>query len=329
MNKKLAIFSFGLFSVLIFFAIAQNGNNVTDKPTVSATAEIPSTEIRVTPEPTRTEKLEDERSFEKSFSFAVLGDTQRFEPGHQSGDIQSTVKQLNEMQPNFIVALGDLVGSCDAEACQTKLKSWKEQLGQLISKTYVVMGNHDRTDKEASDEAWQKNFEMPHNGPTGFEDSVYSFDFANSHFVILNSVKPQENAINDVQLTWLQQDLSNNQNKKNFVFVHEPAFPVNHKIDSSLDAEPKQRDQFWNLLQQYQVTAVFAGHEHLYARSKIQGVNQIIVGNTASYPHPLPLPGKADFGYEKAGFAMVTVSDDQVQLKFFTVAGQLIDTFNL
>src|SRR4030042_2346184 len=49
-------------------------------------------------------------SSENSFSFAVLGDTQRFSPGNPSGNFHRAVASIKKLNPALVIAEGDLVG---------------------------------------------------------------------------------------------------------------------------------------------------------------------------------------------------------------------------
>lgn len=68
----------------------------------------------------------------------------------------------------------------------------------MLHKVFITIGNHD-FDYKRSHEYWQDAFIMPDNGPVDYKESVYSFDYGNSHFVVLNSEKPEEHIINKVQ----------------------------------------------------------------------------------------------------------------------------------
>ena len=39
-------------------------------------------------------------------------------------------------------------------------------MAPVISKTYEVVGNHDRTGGNKADAVWQNEFSLPQNGPT-------------------------------------------------------------------------------------------------------------------------------------------------------------------
>lgn len=260
------------------------------------------------------------------FTFAILGDTQRFYPGNTGGDFQQAVASIQAKNVDLVMTEGDLLQSC-GDGCADKLEEWQDVLGPLATKTYAVMGNHDRTKKSTSDKAWQKVFDMPTNGPEGYSELVYSFDFQNTHFVVLNTEKSKTSTINQEQRDWLERDLAANTREQTFVFYHQPAYPVSSKIGESLDRYPQKRDTLWDIFVQYKVDAVFNGHEHIHSRQKVKGVYQFVFGNTDSFGHDMPKPGRADFSYQGEHFGIVEVVGEQVMVKVYTVGGQLIDTF--
>jgi predicted phosphodiesterase len=271
----------------------------------------------------------DEQKEKNKFSFAILGDTQYFKPG-VTGSFQKAVGNIKKLNPDAVFAMGDLVSSCDKKAeCEGKFNAWKGVLGELYPKAYMVQGNHDRVGKEDADSAWQEIFSLPTNGPAGFSELAYSFDKGNSHFIILDSEKPKENMINEVQRKWLDNDLNANKKENIFVFFHEPAYPTNSKIDEALDVNPNDRDELWNILASHKVTAVFSGHEHIQARSKIRGIYQFIYGNTQSFNHLAPKPGTSEYSYIGEGFGMVEVNGKDITVKTYGVGGNLLNSFNL
>lgn len=263
-----------------------------------------------------------------SFSFAVIGDTQSFK-GAEGSFLQS-VRQIKSKNTDVVVGIGDLVGSCDdRNECMEKLTNWKNNLNILNSKIYAVQGNHDRTGREKADKAWQDVFNFPLNGPEGFSEMVYSFDFKNSHFVILASDKPEEHLVNSKQLVWLEQDLAKSASKNNFVFVHEPAYPTGSKIGEGLDVNKNNRDKLWQILERRNVTAVFSGHEHIHSRKKIGGTYQFIFGNTETFNHNMPASGMVEYAYTGNHFGLIEVNGSEVIVNVYSPQGQLLNSFKM
>jgi hypothetical protein len=267
---------------------------------------------------------------QSSFSFAILGDTQLFNPEDANGGLQKAVRFINTKNVSFVMTEGDLLFSCGGKAgCEGKLNQWKSALGSLYSKTYALMGNHDRTGRDKADALWQRFFNLPNNGPAGFQELTYSFDVENVHIVVLNSEKPDEHVVNKTQRDWLESDLVKNTREHTFIFFHEPAYPVSSKQEESLDVEKNDRDALWQILERHKVEAVFNGHEHINSRRKIGSIYQFGFGNTDSFDHDLPKAGVAEYSYRGQNFGVVTVSSTTVKVEVYSVDGKLLNSFEL
>jgi len=264
-----------------------------------------------------------------SFSFAVFGDTKEFGANDPNGNLEKAVAHTKDQNLSAFFVMGDLVNSCDGgDKCVQKYNDWKSVMAPVLAKTYEVVGNHDRTGGDKADAVWQKEFNLPQNGPDGYKELVYSFDIGNSHFAVLNSEKPHTTIINSVQRDWLDNDLASTKKEHKFVFYHEPAFQAAQNSEDGLDANPDERDALWNIIKKHKVDAVFNGHAHIYARKKIGEVEQIVVGDTDSTNDDFVQPGLSDFGYKGKSYAIVTVSGKNINLKLFTVDGKQIESFD-
>jgi len=116
-----------------------------------------------------------------------------------------------------------------------------------------------------------KNF-TNQDGPPTTRETTYSWDFGNAHFIQLNEYwdgTDDTGARGDVVpalRAWLAADLAANTRPYVFVFGHEPAFPEHRHGDDSLNANPPNRDAFWQLLEASEVHAYICGHTHQYSR---------------------------------------------------------------
>jgi 3',5'-cyclic-AMP phosphodiesterase len=271
-------------------------------------------------------------------TFAVLGDTQRFDAGNSQGNFQKAAAEISKLNPDLVVAVGDLIGGCEGKSSDAKdYADWKKIIGPLAAKTYAVQGNHDRvSDGGSCDKIWQDAFNFPTNGPSGFSELTYSLDLKNAHFVFLDSIKPDGHQINDTQRTWLDQDLAKNKMEDTFVIFHEPAFPVSSKIGESLDTQASQRNALWQILDKYNVTAVLNGHEHIVSRRKVDSkvfpeaknlIYQLVFANTDSFNHDLPKPGIAEYASQVQGsFGFVKVNGKDITVETHGPDGKTLDT---
>ncbi|MFH0930305.1 MAG: metallophosphoesterase [Candidatus Moraniibacteriota bacterium] len=277
----------------------------------------------------KTAPATDQTTDENSFSFAVLGDTQRFTAGNSNGNFQKATAKIKTMDPALVFAVGDLVSSCDGDSkCSAKYSDWKKIVGTLLPKTYATQGNHDRTGDDKTDNTWRDSFAFPTNGPSGFSEQVYSFDLKNSHFVVLDSDKPKEHLVNGNQRAWLEQDLTRNKKENTFVFFHEPAYPVSSKITESLDKEPSERNALWQILKKHNVTAVFNGHEHIVSRRKIDNIYQFVFASTDSFDHDLPKAGVAEYSNQGQGrFGFVKINGKEIIVETHDSTGATLNSF--
>jgi hypothetical protein len=165
---------------------------------------------------------------------------------------------------------------------------------------YPGVGNHD---VDASDITWLRSYNYDPNGdappnivntgPANGVQTTYSFDYENSHFVMLDeyyngsSDTGTDGDVVNALYNWLVADLNATNKAHIFVFGHEPAYPqpdadnglLRHKGDS-LDKYQANRDRFWNLLRDKNVVAYVCGHTHCYSAVNINGVWQLNSGHS-------------------------------------------------
>lgn len=266
--------------------------------------------------------------FARAFTFAVLGDTQKFKAGKNS-PLHKAADYISQSGASFSLMMGDF---CSSSGCAKKLKKWKSTASPIFPEIYPVHGNHDLV----SSSSWISTFNPPTNGPSGYIGWTYSFDYENSHFVVLDSDRSKWHLVNQTQRAWLEQDLAANTKENIFVFFHEPAFPVSEKIGNSLDSNPSDRNALWQIFDNYNVTAVFSGHEHLFYRKLINSsvfssaqhnIYQFTVGNTDAYSHPKPRRA-VEYYYRGKSYLIAEVIGNQITTKLYSTKGKLLNTFS-
>lgn len=234
-----------------------------------------------------------ERNHSGSFTFVVTADVREFAgpgfydtPQYFRGACES-IRGLGA--GTFMVSPGDI----DPPA------SLQWTIARYVDPTYLwypVVGNHEA--ETATDMDWLRAYDYDPNGssppnitntgPPGCEQTTYSFDYGNSHFVVLNEYYDgttdtgTDGDVVDALYNWLAADLAATDRTHVFVFGHEPAYPqpdaetgrVRH-LGDSLDAHVTNRDRFWALLQSRGVVAYICGHTHNYSVVRFDGVWQM------------------------------------------------------
>jgi hypothetical protein len=211
-----------------------------------------------------------------SFSFAVYGDCR----GAQSQNEpyytrhQALCNWLAPQNFAFILTTGDTVWEGASTASLSTY--WPDffYLESNLSKGTVLMttlGNHEvqPTSVGTPEERYTnyKNFYMdgyPINGTSGNEGRVYSFNYGNAHIVCLDSFQISLTT----QATWLDADLAAANADPSiqwiFAFMHSPMYTTS----STHSPDTDEQAAFGALFDQYHVDIVFAGHNHVYERSK-------------------------------------------------------------
>ena len=188
----------------------------------------------------------------------------------------------------FMISVGDITPPGDT----------KWTIEQTLGQDYIwfpVVGNHELW---PDDMEWLRTYDYNPNGgdppnianygPPDCEETTYSFDYQNAHFVVLNvycdteSDTRTDGAIVDALYEWLADDIDATDQEHVFVFGHEPAYPqpdaengIERQVGESLDKYPVTRDRFWKLLSDEGIVAYFTSHTHSYSVVEIDGVWQI------------------------------------------------------
>ncbi|WP_288842357.1 metallophosphoesterase [uncultured Deefgea sp.] len=167
--------------------------------------------------------------------------------------------------------------------------TWRENMGDLIvdsARWQTAVGSN------------LSAFDAKNAPQIGGDDKIstdqsqlsYSFDFAGSHYVVINTDPVGNDA--HAPVAWLKADLAQAKARgaqRLFVFGHRPAYTYLFKpgIDlEGLDKDPEHAKAFWQVIEDANAT-YFCGHEHIYNAmqpTKMQGGKawQVMVGSGGS-----------------------------------------------
>jgi hypothetical protein len=225
-------------------------------------------------------------------SFIVTGDPRHLTGPNFDGPLhfRNVCESISATgQGEFLIMCGDLWPGESAE--------WtiRRYIGEDYT-WYPAVGNHDVSDDNMP---WMRQHNaggttlpnIVNSGPPGCLETMYSFDYSNCHFVVLNVYYSGQKdtgapgVITASTHNWLQADLAGTEKEHIFVVGHEPAYPqpdmdtgdLRH-VGSSLDRDPPSRDAFWELLKAHNVVAYLCAHTHCYSHYNKDGVWQIDVG---------------------------------------------------
>jgi PKD repeat protein len=140
------------------------------------------------------------------------------------------------------------------------------------SVVWPTLGNHDAISADSATQygTYYDIFSLPTQAqaggvPSGTE-AYYSFDYANIHFVVLDSQETNRQPLAPM-LIWLQQDLASTNQDWIIAFWHHPPYSKGLH-DSDIDIEEiEMRQWVVPILDEYGVDLTLTGHSHSYERS--------------------------------------------------------------
>jgi len=196
----------------------------------------------------------------------------------------SVVAAARAARPALVLATGDLVGEGSSNA---DWQSFFDVAGALLRDVpfYSTLGNHDVYKYGLP--RFEAYFAAPppavpyavRRAFTSDAGCVYSFDWGRAHFVMLDS-NPRAGTA-DLQADWLVRDLAAARARGAapiLAFMHHPMFTL-------ADHEPalELRAKWFPILRDGGVAAIVAGHNHVYERFVVDGL-QVITSGGAGAP---------------------------------------------
>ncbi|MCB9881769.1 MAG: metallophosphoesterase family protein [Planctomycetes bacterium] len=139
--------------------------------------------------------------------------------------------------------------------------------GEMLARSclWPALGNH-----EVFTQDYLNIFSLPSQAeaggvPSGTEH-YYSFDYANVHFICLDSFA-SDRSIGGAMWTWLRADLAANDQDWTIAYWHHPPY-TKGSHDSDIEAPLyEMRERFVRELEDHGVDLVLGGHSHSYERS--------------------------------------------------------------
>jgi hypothetical protein len=137
---------------------------------------------------------------------------------------------------------------------------------------WPTFGNHDGRSAHSSTQSgpYYDIFTLPADGSAGgvpsTTEAYYSFDYANIHFICLDSYESSR-APNGAMLAWLAQDLAADRALWTIAFWHHPPYSKgSHDSDQEIELV-EMRQNVLPILEARGVDLVLSGHSHSYERS--------------------------------------------------------------
>jgi 3',5'-cyclic AMP phosphodiesterase CpdA len=196
------------------------------------------------------------------FQFVVVSDRTG---GHRDGIFSRAVRQVNLMQPEFVVSVGDLIEgySQDDDKLKAQWVEFDSYVKQLEMPFFYVPGNHDIGSREQV-AVWGGRYGK----------SYYSFVYKNVLFLCLNSEDgPQGNKMSPEQVAFVKKELETKPDVRwTMIMMHKPIWTA-----------PDQEKAGWAECERAlagRKYTVFCGHVHRYQKFVRNGMNYYQLATT-------------------------------------------------
>lgn len=144
------------------------------------------------------------------------------------------------------------------------------------SPVWPALGNHDAKSANSITQSgvYYDIFSLPTRGQAGGvtsgTEAYYSFDYANIHFICLDS-HDSDRSPDGAMMQWLKADLAATQRDWLIAYFHHPTYTKGtHDSDKDSDSGGRMNDMraiFLPVLEQGGIDLVLTGHSHVYERS--------------------------------------------------------------
>jgi len=254
-------------------------------------------------------------------SFVVVGDSRYFVEQHRR-----VVQRMSQEVPDFVLGTGDMV---DEGHRQDQWQQFFDVENELLRDNvyFPALGNHDRQGQGRTADSYRSYFSVPENGND--TERYYAFTYGSSRFLVLDS-NAYSFAMTD-QTSWIERELIAARQDPSihhvFAVMHHPPFSI-----SLHGGAVDLRERWTPLFEQYGVTAVFSGHDHVYTRAMHNGLHYFISGGGGAPLYPRrpksnPIDVAAVKKFERVlHYLRVTVTGNRVEVTGVRADGTTIET---
>jgi hypothetical protein len=264
------------------------------------------------------------------FKFILYGDDRT-----DSADHQSVVTAIvAEPGISFAINTGDMAQNYPFS------QEW-DQFFQiehdLLRNTplFPTVGNHETLDLL---QTWGVFFSPPRFDPTTLV-RYYSADWGQVHLAVLDTfdqtgptIDSNTDTISDAQLQWLRTDLDAAKARGQLLFVSLHHGARSHATGADAHGgSPLILSQVVPELQSRGVVAMFAGHDHIYERGCVGGVDYFVAGGGGAplYPVDAGTDPTVYAARSTLEYSVITVDGASVTGITKTPSGESIDSFSL
>ncbi len=239
------------------------------------------------------------------FTFIQLCDTQLGMGGyeHDIKTFKQAVKQINELNPDFVIICGDLVNNA-SDSTYTDFNLIKSQFKMDC---YCAPGNHD-VGNVPTEESLNYYRKIIGEDYYSFENKGYSFVITNSQ-LWKEDIKGESKKHDD----WFKKTIKSINTKEQPIFVagHYPLFLENYdEVDQYFNLPLEKRLELLNLFEQNNIVAYISGHAHMPIINNYKNIKLVSGEATSKNLDSLP----SDLGFRRWQVSRDTIIQSFISL---------------
>ena len=218
------------------------------------------------------------RNDPNDFQFAIVTDRTG---GLRPGVFPRAVKKVNELQPEFVITVGDLIPGGGRLRDQKEIRrQWDEFNGFVKGfemPFFYLPGNHD-VSNGVMDKIWDEMFGVRY----------YTFVYKNVLFLCLNTQDGEGSSpfLGKEQIAWAKEEVEKHSDVRwTMVFIHQPLWLSEEGIKRNVNGKTvlKKSKTGWPEIEAVlagRKHTVYAGHVHRYAKYERNQANYYTLGTT-------------------------------------------------
>jgi len=268
----------------------------------------------------------------ETFSFMAIGDwgclplsKKHRKPNAKQAAVASAMGRVKN-EPQFIISLGDNFyedGVKDPNDWRFVQVFEEVYTGPNLNKPwYGIVGNHDWRAGPEGIQAQVKYTDISKTRrwkiPSTYYDKTFQVDGATQlHLIFLDTTKLIDG--DKPQLEWFRSRLENSKGQWLFVIGHHPCIS-----DSDHGNIPEMMERVYPLLNQYNVDAYIAGHDHVVEYLKDGSVHYFVIGSGCKLGTMKTVSPHLVFGEARLGFMNAKLSRDSATLQIISEKSEVL-----
>jgi len=281
----------------------------------------------------------------KGINFCVIGDWGRHGQFYQKKVAYQLGNAVVGTNADFIISTGDNFYPVGVQSVQDP--SWQKSFEDVYTHHstyidwYVVLGNHDYGTNPQAEVDYSKisaRWKMPsryysvHKTIDDDSSNTVGFYFIDSsplnksYYGKISELISQNvlNADSAKQLNWLRSELKKSKDKWKIVVTHHPVYSAGKRYGKTKEME----DAVKEILNQYKVDLLIAGHEHHleFDKPKNKDTFYQLISGAGSEKTMISPNAKVQYAKSEYGFATIGIDTNSLLIQFIDWQGNVIYT---